>query len=151
VRPEEGSQLDPSGVGSASVEGDRGEDPNREPTIDLPATLEAQFSAFIGPLPHPAVMQGYEDVLPGAAERIIALAEKQSAHRMGIESQVVTHESWRSWAGLVAGTVIALAILGGAIGLTISGHEEVGALLGIANIAGISSVFVLGRRAEQED
>ncbi len=151
MTPEEASQLDPSNVGSGAIEGDRPEDPHREPTPQSPATLEAQFSAFIGPLPHPAILQGYEDVLPGAAERIITLAEKQSAHRMGIEAQVVNHESWRSWAGLGAGTVVALAVLGGAIGLTVSGHEEVGALLGIANIAGISSVFVLGRRAGQED
>ncbi len=136
---------------SGAIEGDRPEDPHREPTLQSGATLEAQFSALIGPLPHPAILQGYEDVLPGAAERIIALAEKQSAHRMGIESQVVTHESWRSWAGLCSGTAIALAFLGGSIGLTISGHEVAGAVLGAIDIVGITSVFILGRRAEHGD
>ena len=31
---------------------------------------------FDGPIPHPSILKGYNDVVPGAAERILAMAEK---------------------------------------------------------------------------
>jgi hypothetical protein len=42
-------------------------------------------SSFVGPLPPPGLLKGYEDVCPGSAQRIIAMAETQSAHRSQIE------------------------------------------------------------------
>lgn len=39
----------------------------------------AQESSFAGPLPHPSHFEGYNKVLPGAAERILAMAERQQA------------------------------------------------------------------------
>jgi len=41
---------------------------------------------FAGPLPHPSVLAGYDDVVPGSAERILRMAEKQLEHRIGTES-----------------------------------------------------------------
>lgn len=42
----------------------------------------AQESSFAGPLPHPSHFEGYNKVLPGAAERILAMAEKQQDYNM---------------------------------------------------------------------
>ncbi len=33
---------------------------------------------FIGPLPHPELLAGYEKASPGCAERIVEMAEKQA-------------------------------------------------------------------------
>jgi len=44
---------------------------------------------FVGPLPHPEVLKKYEQILPGAADRIIKLAEHQLAHRQDIEKQII--------------------------------------------------------------
>jgi uncharacterized membrane protein len=33
-----------------------------------------------GPLPQPDIMRGYESIVPGAAERILAMAEQESEH-----------------------------------------------------------------------
>ena len=41
--------------------------------------------SFSGPLPPPNVLSAYEDLLPGAADRIITMAEKQLEHRMYLE------------------------------------------------------------------
>ena len=40
-------------------------------------SLEASFS---GPLPHPGMLQKYDDVLPGSAERIMSRAEANVTH-----------------------------------------------------------------------
>lgn len=39
------------------------------------------FQIHEGPVPHPDVVAGYESVLPGAADRILKLAESESMHR----------------------------------------------------------------------
>ena len=41
---------------------------------------------FRGPLPPPAVLDQYEDVVSGAAERILVMTEEQHRHRMSIET-----------------------------------------------------------------
>jgi uncharacterized membrane protein len=40
-----------------------------------------------GPLPSPEEFGGYDQVLPGAAERILSMAEKEQKHRHDLESQ----------------------------------------------------------------
>jgi len=42
-------------------------------------------SSFSGPLPHPDVLRGFESVQPGAAERIIKMAENEAQHRHVLE------------------------------------------------------------------
>jgi uncharacterized membrane protein len=42
-----------------------------------------------GPLPHPAVLKQYDDVVPGAAERIMRMAEQQAQHRQDLEAHVI--------------------------------------------------------------
>ena len=42
-------------------------------------------SEFSGPIPPPNIIKGYEEVLPGSADRILAMAEKQSNHRQEME------------------------------------------------------------------
>jgi len=51
--------------------------------------LEAIAEVFSGPLPPPSVLSQYNQVVPGAAERIIAMAESQSEHRQQLENKVI--------------------------------------------------------------
>ena len=38
-------------------------------------------ATFSGPLPPPALLQGYENIKPGFAERIVQMAEGEANHR----------------------------------------------------------------------
>lgn len=40
---------------------------------------------YQGPLPSPEQLQGYEDIVPGSAERIIGRLEGETSHRHGME------------------------------------------------------------------
>lgn len=42
---------------------------------------------FGGPMPPPDVLAGYDKALPGAADRIVALAEGEAAHRQQMDRQ----------------------------------------------------------------
>lgn len=45
--------------------------------------------SFSGPIPHPELLQKYDEVKPGFAERIISMAERQLDHRINCEDKVV--------------------------------------------------------------
>ena len=38
--------------------------------------ITAQQTSFSGPIPHPETLKGYNEIVPGAAERILAMAER---------------------------------------------------------------------------
>ena len=47
---------------------------------------------FSGPMPHPRHLRDYEDILPGAAERILAMAENSLAHNARMETTIIQGE-----------------------------------------------------------
>ena len=51
---------------------------------------------FSGPFPHPDILKKFNDVVPGSAERIIKMAEDQSAHRKELENKVIASDISRS-------------------------------------------------------
>jgi uncharacterized membrane protein len=83
-----------------------------------------------GPLPAPEILAGYEQVLPGAAERILQMAEDQQAHRFTMEPKVAATESRNSTLGIGAGFILGMtALIGGIIGI-LSGKELSGFAFG---------------------
>ena len=51
--------------------------------------IAVQQTSFSGPLPPPEILAQYEQILPGAADRLFMMAERQAAHRMELETTVV--------------------------------------------------------------
>lgn len=56
------------------------------------ARLQHQEVSYAGPIPPPAMLARYNEVLPGAAERILKMAEEQSSHRQYLEKAVVNSD-----------------------------------------------------------
>ena len=107
--------------------------------------------SFSGPLPHPSILKEYEDILPGCAERIIARMEKQSDHRMEMESFVTKEDQKQSGNGRKFGFVIAIfgLLLSGF--LIYTGHDTAGTILGGTDLIALVSVFVYGKYAQRKD
>ncbi len=116
--------------------------------------LEMQ-SMFSGPIPPPELFEAYEKVLPGSAERILALAERQSAHRQkmeekvfdhqgAIESKVVVARIQDAKLGLIFGFLVCLATIGGGVYCVALGKEIAGSIIGSGGLIGLVSVFVYG-------
>lgn len=106
--------------------------------------IKIQGASFQGPLPHPNDFAQYDTVLPGAAERILAMTEKQASHRQNIEYMVLRSDGRRAWVGTV------FAFLLGLVGLTVSGyvivqgHDWAGAGMGGATLTSMVTSFIYG-------
>jgi len=92
--------------------------------------------------------------VPDGAERLIAMAERQSAHRINLETKVVDADIRRAYLGVIAGFIVVLAALFASYKLIDRGHEIEGAAVGTVDIGGVAGIFVYGtisRRRERED
>ena len=71
--------------------------------------MVGRFEAFAGPIPHPDHFAAYEQALPGAADRILKLAEAQSAHRQRQEKRaqdaLIQARTRGQWFGFIMATV----------------------------------------------
>lgn len=67
-----------------------------------------------GPLPAPETFAHYEQIHPGAAERILTMAENEQSHRHGRENRIITNEFGIRYAGQ-AGAILALILLCGSV------------------------------------
>lgn len=109
---------------------------------------------FQGPLPRPSDFAQYEAILPGAAERIVAMAEKQAVHRQALEKKVIDSDALHALVGTVFGLVIGLFGLSVAGYCIYTGHDWAGAVIGGATLASMVGSFIYGsskqRRERQE-
>lgn len=108
-------------------------------------------SSFSGPIPPPEILEGYNKVINNGAERIIVMAEKQSNHRMQLEDHAIKEELKQSRLGQVFGFILGIVGLGLATFLAIYDHDTIAGIFGTTTIVGLVTVFVLGKRAQQQD
>ncbi|MFH1760058.1 MAG: DUF2335 domain-containing protein [bacterium] len=52
------------------------------------SNIQVQQASFSGPIPHPQILQKYNEIVPDAAARIIKMAENQATHRQDLEKTV---------------------------------------------------------------
>ena len=91
-----------------------------------------------GPLPLPETMKGYEAILPGTAERILVMAEKQAAHRQLMELTSLKIEI----RGQVFGFIIAsVSIVGGLVVIALE-KSLIGAAATLTALAGLVGLFI---------
>jgi len=114
------------------------------------ATVTA-VQAFSGPLPHPDILRKYEEIVPGAAQRIIKMAEDQTSHRKDLESKVIHSNIVREKWGQTLGFIIAIVglIVAGLVG--VFGSAVAGGAIGIATLASLVGVFMYGSRVRSKE
>lgn len=65
--------------------------------------------SHIGPIPHPQILEGYDRLIPGAAEKIMQQAEQQARHRQNLEKLLaeegVKQEKRGQWFGFILGAL----------------------------------------------
>ncbi len=100
--------------------------------------VQATLQQFSGPLPLPAMLQGYEDIVPGSAERILALAESEAEHRRALERSFVTYRAW----GLAIAAIIGVGGLASGVFLTVIGKSVAGLTVLITELAILAAAFI---------
>lgn len=109
-----------------------------------------QHVEFSGPIPPPAILERYEKLIPGAAERILSMAEKQSNHRQAMEKRIIYSETFQAKAGMFFAFLIVIAalIIGGYLSLK---NSPVSGLISLITAIGvIVTTFMLKRSAEKK-
>lgn len=81
---------------------------------------------FNGPLPHPEILKKYEETLPGAANRIIRMAERQSQHRQQLEARVINSNISHEKIGMYLAFLITTSLATGGFYLILLNKNIIG-------------------------
>jgi uncharacterized membrane protein len=96
---------------------------------------------FAGPMPSPATMKAYEDVLPGLAEKIVAMALDEGKHRRRIELGLLRVTQ----AGVLSAFILALTLIVGAIFLLHEGRQLGGLAALVLAVGSLVGAFIIGK------
>jgi uncharacterized membrane protein len=110
----------------------------------------ARSFSFTGPLPPPEVLSKYNEAVPGAAERILAMAEKQSDHRQQLERKVVDSNTFTQKVGPILGFIVAMTAVVGGIELVLKGKDGYGLAAIITALASLAGVFIYGKHEQRK-
>ena len=105
--------------------------------------------AYQGPLPHPDLLVKYEEIIPGSAERILSMAEKEQQHRHQLENEVIKKEIAQKGRGLNFGFTLALLIVVVGAYLLIIDKSLQGFSLILGSIAIIIAPFFFNKNNNQ--
>lgn len=106
---------------------------------------------FSGPFPPPNVLNSYEQVQEGFADRVMALTEKQQKHRHDIESRSVDAAISAEKRGQNYALFLSVLIIIGSIYLIDAGKEWSGSILAGGTLTGLAYIFITGRKQAQKD
>lgn len=112
--------------------------------------MRAERSTFFsGPLPTPEIIGGYEQVLPGAAERVFQMTEKEQEHRHATDrfaqGQLVResdNDATLAKRSQVCAFLIAVLGLASAVIVTCFGHAVTGAIIGGVDLGVLVTAFL---------
>jgi len=108
-----------------------------------PSVAKKQFTRqeFSGPIPPPAILSGYDNVVPGAAERILKMAEADALHQRDIERIAIMATKNEVKVGQFFGLIVSLSALALAGFAVLHNQPWVATLLGGGTLVGIISAF----------
>jgi uncharacterized membrane protein len=107
------------------------------------------MTAFQGPLPSPEILQGFENVLPGAAGRILEMTEREQGARHKIENKYANGSIAMMALGIFSG-LVALLTIGYLIKYSIDNEaDNVAIVLASTSLVGVISVFVWFNRVRK--
>lgn len=108
---------------------------------------------FSGPLPPSTELARYEETLPGAADRILKMAEGQSQHRQNLEGRVIGSDIKRADRGQIYGFILSALITAGSFYLITIGKDVMGISAIVGTLITLGGVFIYGtisRKKERE-
>ena len=113
--------------------------------------IAAQYGHYHGPIPSSNEMERYSKIDPTLPDRIMTLAERQSAHRQDLESRHLDSAHKKSLLGSICAFIIVMtAIVGGTICI-ISDKEAVGIATILTAVVPVVGAFVFGTISNRQD
>ena len=107
-------------------------------------------TSYRGPLPHPEILKEYEKILPGAAERILVMAESQQKHRMSMEETIIKSQTGQSKNGQKWGGCLTIFFGVLSLGFALLDFPTLAGVILTTTIIALSVIFVLNKRPNSE-
>lgn len=122
---------------------------------------QTTVQTYQGPVPHPETLRGYEEILPGAAERILSMAETEASRRhenerLALEANISAqkqqlrigefqaHAIFRSdTLGQILGVTVCIAFVLSATYLAIKGFSAVACIVAALPTAALVKAFFI--------
>jgi uncharacterized membrane protein len=89
------------------------------------------------PLPEPSELAAYNQIIPNGADRIMKMAEAQTAHRIEIEKTVIYSQKNQAFRGQVFGLIVGLGGLSLATFAAMNGHDWFGGVIGSGTLVSL--------------
>lgn len=121
---------------------------------DNPEKRVAQIShteIHSGPLPRPDVLKCYNNIVPGAAERIIKMAENQAEHRQKLEEKVIYSGALDARMGLIFAFILGVIVVAVSYKLINNNHTVTGTIFGGVYLVSIVTAFITGSKQQKEE
>jgi uncharacterized membrane protein len=103
---------------------------------------------FSGPIAHPRHLREYEEICPGAADRIISMAEQELSSQREIAKTIVDAEVKNRHFGMWAGLLAFGFLVSGAIVSVIFNQNVLAFFFLSAAAIGVVGKFIDGRRSD---
>ncbi len=121
---------------------------NPEPMREMvQRELRITMTRFQGPIPPPEALAAYNALLPGAADRLLAMAEQEQQHRFMIERAEVEAPFITARRGQMLGFAIAAVALCASLIMVLQDHEVAGGIIGGLDLIGLAALFVSSGRS----
>lgn len=101
--------------------------------------------SFVGPFPPPDMLEKYDQILPGAAERIFSLTEREQQHRHCMQSKTINGTLKKDWRGQWMGFISIVLILLIACYFACTGNNVFAMALVTIDLVTLAAIFVVGR------
>ncbi len=123
--------------------------PRTKKPVTTPNTSQRQptvaSQSWSGPLPPPAALQQFDQIIPNGADRILRMAEQEQANRHELERVTVQANieleksvQTRARIGLIAGAAVSIvSIIGSVVSVSMGAHPSVSITLVGVTILGI--------------
>lgn len=121
-------------------------------------SIESSFALSVrqetrhsGPLPSPEMLSHCNEIIPNGAERIMAMAEAQSAHRKELEKMVVTSQTKSSERGQWFAAILAILLIGAGTWAFHTEHDGVAGTIFGVTVTGLVTVFLVGKSKQTKE
>jgi uncharacterized membrane protein len=106
---------------------------------------------YRGPLPPPEMLRGYDEIVPGAAERILTQFERQSEHRREIERKMVSNIARREMGSILVAALLIVAVTFLGYHMVSQGQSLYALGTVAASVSGVLIAFFTGKKANLQE
>lgn len=121
---------------------------NKEEKRRIAHAFVSVTKSYSGPLPDPDTLQGFEDIVPGAAERIFTMAEKEQDHRHETDNILIRRQLNQSATGQWMGFFLGAATIFTGRFLVYCGQSVAGIATIIGAAVALVALFVSAQRSK---